>query len=1000
MTTRFILSFCFLLLFGKSFAQNTAVNYDHTRFFREAYDLFTQKMYQSSQNRFQQFIHLSQNEAIYPNQANLLIEAHYYNAVCALKLESEDAEVILENFVQTYPTHPKAAEAYFDWGNEYFEQGDYAKAITYLEQATENQIHNEKSLLAKFQLAKAYFQQRKYKDAQKSFDALKTEGDYQYVASFYAGYLSMLENADNQALKDLQKAMQAKEFANETPIYITQIYYRQKQYRELTRFTSPLLNANRNLKQVEEIYLLTADSYFQQNDCKNAVENYKAYLGLLNKSVENDIPFRLGYCQYQLGAYLEAIENLKRTAAEKSSQGQNAAFYLGLAYLKTGNKAFAITAFEQVKATQFNPQLIENADWHLCKLYFEAERYNEAIGTLKDFLKKYPQHPDNEEATDLLGKAYLNSSRYDEALTYMEALPQKSNALKGAYQQIAYSKALESFNMGQYGQAIPFFQKSLSYPLNAELVALAKFWLAETYSLAENPKGAIPLYQEILDVESTMPKYSLQAHYGLGYAHYNLQQYNMAATHFQVYVSRIQNEADRKYYEDALLRLGDCYYASRSYADAARIYEQVINLNYADKDYACYQRAMILQILNQPLEAKKSLQIIVNQFPNSLYYDQALYQQGLIDIETGSYAVATTSFSKLINEKSNSSLIPDALLKRALANKNINNSSAAVNDYKMIIDNYPNHPNASNALFGLQEILLNEGKEADLKAYMEKYSQANPNSQTTEKLYFENAKTAYFNQNYASAVNLFNLYLTNFPKSANSFDAKFYMGESFFRMADLNNSLRYHQEVVQEKRSSFLARSARRSADLNLERKSYPQAISYYKILAGATDSKREQINAYSGLMEGYYQLNRLDSVNYYSEQILSQANVAGAKNLAQLYKAKILYRQGRFENALAALQNLANSALDETGAEAQYLIGEIYFQQKNHKKSLDILFELNKKFSQFEKWRGRGFLLIADNYIALGENFQAKATLQSIIDKSPDQEVVNLARQKLAGVK
>jgi hypothetical protein len=49
-----------------------------------------------------------------------------------------------------------------------------------------------------------------------------------------------------------------------------------------------------------------------------------------------------------------------------------------------------------------------------------------------------------------------------------------------------------------------------------------------------------------------------------------------------------------------------------------------------------------------------------------------------------------------------------------------------------------------------------------------------------------------------------------------------------------------------------------------------------------------------------------------------------------------------------------------------------------------------------FDRWVLRSLLLVADNYLALEEVFQAKTTLNSIVSKSKDEEMVRLASAKL----
>ena len=93
----------------------------------------------------------------------------------------------------------------------------------------------------------------------------------------------------------------------------------------------------------------------------------------------------------------------------------------------------------------------------------------------------------------------------------------------------------------------------------------------------------------------------------------------------------------------------------------------------------------------------------------------------------------------------------------------------------------------------------------------------------------------------------------------------------------------------------------------------------------------------------------------------------------------------------------MLTSATDENGAEAHYLIAEIQHKQKRYKESMETAFKFNNSFGNYEYWLGKNFLLIADNYVAQNELFQARGTLNSIIDNSPEKEIVEQAKAKLA---
>ena len=57
---------------------------------------------------------------------------------------------------------------------------------------------------------------------------------------------------------------------------------------------------------------------------------------------------------------------------------------------------------------------------------------------------------------------------------------------------------------------------------------------------------------------------------------------------------------------------------------------------------------------------------------------------------------------------------------------------------------------------------------------------------------------------------------------------------------------------------------------------------------------------------------------------------------------------------------------------------------------------DLAKKFASYDFWKAKGFILLADAYVQLDDRFQAKTTLQSVIDHCDDPGLVEEARRRL----
>jgi TolA-binding protein len=153
-------------------------------------------------------------------------------------------------------------------------------------------------------------------------------------------------------------------------------------------------------------------------------------------------------------------------------------------------------------------------------------------------------------------------------------------------------------------------------------------------------------------------------------------------------------------------------------------------------------------------------------------------------------------------------------------------------------------------------------------------------------------------------------------------------------------------------------------------------------------------------LMESFYLMALYDSADAYARVILEKGAVnASAANKASLYLGKTAFARGDYETAKDEFLNTLNAAQDEYGAEAKYSLAYIFYLQKEHTQAYETLVSLNNDFASYESWVGKSYLLLADNFIAQNDFFNAKATLQSLIDNFPTESVKEEARKKLGEV-
>lgn len=993
MRSGYLSTIILLLILHPAIAQTTLYNTEPDALYRKGVDLMEKADYAAAREAFESYLATGDNQL-------KMTEAEYYIAFSALSLFHQDGEKLVDNFIRDHPSNPKAGVAYYELGDFYYHQKNYTKAIEYLSKANFQALSLEQRNNLIFELGYSHFTKRQFSPALTQFNKLKA-GNSAYNASsnYYAGYIYYEQGKYDEAIADLRRAGQHEAYKSVVPGMIASIYYNQKRYDDLIAYGDEILGSEKRVNE-KEFYLLMADAYLYKENYQKAGEYYDEYLARTS-TPSLPVRYRIGLTAYKLGDHQGAIDQFKVVATENDSTGIYASYYLGILYLKEGNKNYAITAFDKARKSELNPSLTEESTYQYVKVALDLGRTEEAIRVMNDFTGDFPQSSHLDEVNDLLSQAYLNSNNYNLAIRHIEALASVNRNLQTIYQKATYLKGAEEFNKGNYQDAIQLFDKSLKYQVDPVFTAKASVWAGEAFSVGRRYEEAIPYYKRVTGLPNSPDKESLlKAEYGLGYALYNTKAYGEALSYFRSYVQQLKGAGDRAFYQDALLRLADCYYVEKQYDQALQNYREAIAAKTPDQDYAHLQSAVVLGIMGNVEDANREYDAVIRNYPRSSYMDDALYQRAQLNFEKGNFSKAISGFSEMISKKPNSQYIPYAYMRRGAAHYNLQEYDDAISDYKAVIDKYPTHSVASEVILSLQNVLSVQGRSGEFDKYLASYKQANPNGQGVEALEFETASNQYYNLEYEKAIQGFQNYIRSYPDNAKVNDAQFLIAESFYRLGKTDQAIPVYESLAGQKNFAQYNRVIERLADLESAAGATKKSMDRYYQLAAIAGNKKQQFNAWSGLMRGYYELGKYDSVRQYANRILEKGNVnIGAQNMAYLYLAKASYARGDMKQAEDEFLTTLNAARDQYGAEAQYLLGELYYKQEDYKRSVETLVNLTKNFSSYQDWVGKSYLLMADNYVGMEDYFQAEGTLQSLIDNFPDQNIKDLAAEKLIRV-
>ena len=974
-------------------AQQTAFYHDPDKKFKDGYELFVKEKYSAAADVLEDYL----------NQPHItplnVINAEFYIAVSAFELFHPDAETKLLSFIGNYPENTKVSLANFYLAKFYYRQKRYRNALPYFEKTDVYYLSNTDIPEYYFKSGYCFYMKGDLEKASKNFkEIINVDSRYQTAAQYYYAHIAYANNNYNTALEIFQKLNSSETFGPIVPYYITQIYFEQAKYDSLLAYTNPILEKG-GVQNENDMRRLVAESYYRKADYKSALKEFHTYSKNVPVMSRNDF-YSLGYSEYRNEDYKNAVEHLQKVVDVNDSLSQNAYYHLADCFLNTGNKQSARNAFQSAAKMDFNNSIKETSLFNYAKLSAELNFQPVAINAFRDFLKDYPQSKNADEANELVAQLYLTTHNYKDALASLENIKVRVGRAKEAYQKVAYYRGVEFFNDGDLDKAINMFEKAIVNDVDQTLRAQAIYWKAEALYNQEKFDAAVKQYRIYIfnppSVNTTM--YNL-ANYNMGYCYFKKSEYDSSQTWFRKYIKN-KAEADKAHLDDANIRVGDCFYAMRQTANALDFYNAAIENNASSSDYALYQKG-IIQGLQGDLNAKSgTMQALMTRYPKSQYQVDALFEKGRAQLAQGNDEEAKKSFNDIIKNYPSSAYSKRALVNVGLIYYNDKQDEQALATYKQVITQYPGSNEASEALTGVKNIYVNSGRPNEYFDYVKTVPNASVSTGAQDSITYEAAEQRYLKGNFDDAAKDFESYLTNFPNGAFRLNATFYKAESDYRNKNNEAALTGYEYIVTQPRNVYTEKSLSKAAYIQFKSQQYDKAITNYQKLEQIADLRDNIIAAQAGLMRSYYLTDKFNESITYAQKLIAGNKVPNEIiSEAHLTYARSAMNAKDYTNAQKEFSTIAKQS-GETGAEAKYNLASIQYNLANYKQSKEECFDVINQVPSYDYWIAKSFILLADNYVALKDTFQAKETLKSVLnnyEKNPadKEDIREIAKQK-----
>jgi TolA-binding protein len=925
--------------------------------------------------------------------------AQYYEALCALELGNDDAESMFLRFIKEHPENPLTKLAYYQIGRSYSKQEKYAEALTWFNKVNADQLNGRDNTEYKFRKGYAYFATNDYKNAQLLFGEVKNiRSPFTDDATYYFAYIAYLNKDYHLALVNFEKLKNSKKYESSYPYYITAVYFLDNRYDDVINYAVPIVN-NTHQQNEKEMLRIIAASYFAKANYPDAAKYYTRFETEDQGHTQNtQDSYQMGYTFFKVGNNAKAASELEKLQQQNDIYSQNGNYTLGNVFLKMNNKQSARSAFFAASKLDFDKQLQEDALYEYAKLSYELDFNTQALDATRLYLKNYPRSRRNDEMKTLLGEELLNSHNYKEAVDILEPIPNKSASAQAAYQKVTYFRGLEFYNERAFENAIGIFLRSLKNPVDSKVEVLTTYWMAEAMFEVRKYKESVETFERFLELpgasETDVYNY---ANYALAYAAFSDEQYKKAAVYFQKFLDG--DEKDANTINDATTRLGDSYFVLKQYGKALDYYNRIIEKHNRGEDYALFQRGMIQGLQGAPDSKISTLNDVLGKFPTSDYADDASFEIAYTYFLKNDSTTAKTALLNMIQKYPHSSYVPRALVTIGLIDYNSGNDDLAIESFKRVIQDYSSTDEAKSALKEVEKIYTDKGDAKTFINYASTTPIANYSAADQENIMITAANNLYLRGDWQGTIGAVNAYYDKFPtKPIYDKQARFIRAQSLANLNRYDEAVTDYNVILNDWTSPYTEQSLISMAKLFMVQKKYNEAVPFLKKLETNAEYKSDYTFAINNLLFCYSQMEMPDDVLNYVKQVRDNDKTSQEdKFKTGLYAGSAYLQKNDTTKAITEFNYTVANTKTVAAAEAKYNIANIEYLKGHYKTSQKTCFELVKDLPGYDYWVTKTFILLADDYVGLKDNFQAKATLQSVIDNyKGDDDILPTAKQKL----
>ncbi len=916
----------------------------------------------------------------------------------------EQAKQSLTEFLGSYGEGDHVDQALFYLGEIEYALGNGKKAIAYYNKLLGSRSLSQSSLRpdAQYAVAVAYEERNENSQATRA----------------YRQFLN--EHADHR-------------LASEVRVRLADLLLKDNKPNEAERLLAGLTGGNEaSMADYALLRLGYAFSLQGKNDQATA-----QYLSLLkrfpNSKHAPTAALSVGQALFQSGQYDEAIAQFRKLLDARDDQAADAAHWMAITLLRQNKPQDAIALLEDaLKWAQKSPSGVSLQMDYADALYAIPEQLDKARQAYELIATEHPDDPLAPRAAYNAAFAALQSSRLSEARRWAETFLKRypRDPLRG---DVAYVAAEALLQQGEHDAAVKAYGKLISAAPQNPARSLWTLRLAMAHYLAGQYGSAIDLLgREMGRFRENVQKAEAQFILGASY----LYEENMQSAIKQLTAS---HEASDRWTsaDEVLLLLAEAYQRNQDNESARKTLESLLKKypNSRLKAQVDYKLAQLSAAMNQYAQAISRYESIVRNPEAASFHNFATYGIAWCLMQQDEYGKALSRLQPLLKQPSRDSIGHEARLAEGVCLRKLGQTEQAIESLETFLQSRPTGTSLANALYEAG-LAYTEQRDLDKATkYFRRILAEVPDYPAIDKVLYELGWNYQEKSDAENSAKYFQQLAQRFPQSDFTAEATYMLAQQQYDSKRFGEAATMYTSILSRTRDPELLEKAQYKLGWSLfQQKQYRQAAEQFAKQSSAYPNgqlavdalfmtaecsfKQDQFReAFTGYEKARAALEASDKTAA-SDQVKTLIYLHGAQCLREQkrwpeceswlqvvlskypessYLPTALYEMGycqqnqnKIKEALSYYAEVANNYRNEVAARSRFMMGEVYFSQRDFAKAIPEFqrvmygFGGEKAPKEIQNWQAKSAYEAARCSEVLLENLRGAAR-EKVIDTAKD---------------